>query len=268
MKKIYFASDFHLGVAGATGSPEREKQIVRWLDQIADDAEHLYLVGDLFDYWFEYRTVVPKGYLRLLGKLAELRDRGLPVTFFTGNHDMWMFGYFEEELGIPVLRDPIIRTFSGKQFYIGHGDGLGPGDHGYKFIKKVFAHPVCQWLFGRLHPNLGISLMRYFSGMSRDTTRGDELYLGREKEWLVTHCEEVIRQEHIDYFIFGHRHLPLDITLSNGTSRYLNLGEWLNYRSYAVFDGDELSLQFFENPSGRPANQVAARRETATVKPS
>ncbi len=254
MKKIYFASDFHLGVPGATSSAERERQIVRWLDQIAADAEAIYIVGDLFDYWFEYRAVVPKGYLRLLGKLAELRDRGLPVTFFTGNHDMWMFSYFQEELGIPVLREPVTREYGGKRFLIGHGDGLGPGDHGYKFIKKVFAHPVCQWLFARLHPNLGIGLMRYFSGQSREVTRGDELYLGADREWLVQYCEEHLRQEEIDYFIFGHRHLPLDILLSNGTSRYLNLGDWLHYRSYAVFDGTELELKFFENPDGKAAN--------------
>ncbi len=260
MKKIYFASDFHLGVAGATSSLEREKKIVRWLDQIAEDAEALYIVGDLFDYWFEYQTVIPKGYLRLLGKLAELRDRGLPVTFFTGNHDMWMFGYFEDELGIPVFRKPIRQTFGGKTFLIGHGDGLGPGDHGYKFIKKVFAHPVCQWLFARLHPNLGIQLMRFFSGQSREVTRGDELYLGKEKEWLVHYCEESLQTNDIDYYIFGHRHLPLDITLSNGHSRYVNLGDWLHYCSYAVFDGDELHLRFFENPDGCPANRVSANK--------
>lgn len=254
MKKIYFASDFHLGVAGATSSQEREKKIVRWLDQISGDAEAIYIVGDVFDYWFEYRTVVPKGYLRLLGKLAELRDRGLPVTFFTGNHDMWMFGYFETELGIPVLREPILREFNGKTILIGHGDGLGPGDHGYKFIKKVFAQPVCQWLFARLHPNLGIRLMRFFSGQSREVTRGDESYLGKEKEWLVHYCEDTLKDKQIDYFIFGHRHLPLDITLSNGRSRYVNLGDWLHYCSYAEFDGHELHLRFFENPAGHPAN--------------
>lgn len=254
MKKIYFASDFHLGVAGATSSLEREKKIVRWLDQIAEDADALYIVGDLFDYWFEYQTVIPKGYLRLLGKLAELRDRGLPVTFFTGNHDMWMFGYFEKELGIPVLREPILQNFGGKTFLIGHGDGLGPGDHGYKFIKKVFAHPVCQWLFARLHPNLGIRLMRFFSGQSRDVTRGDEVFLGKEKEWLVHYCEDSLKTNDIDYFIFGHRHLPLDITLSNEKSRYVNLGDWLQYYSYAEFDGEDLHLRFFENPDGQPAN--------------
>lgn len=256
MKKIYFASDFHLGVAGATSSPERERQIVRWLDQIAGDAEAIYIVGDLFDYWFEYRSVVPKGYIRLLGKLAELRDRGIPITFFTGNHDMWMFSYFQEELGIPVLREPVLHEINGKRILIGHGDGLGPGDLGYKFIKKVFAHPVCQWLFARLHPNLGIGLMRYFSGQSREVTSGDELYLGADREWLVSYCEEHLRKEEVDYFIFGHRHLPLDIQLSNGKSRYINLGDWLHYRSYAVYDGTDVHLKFFENTDGQPANLV------------
>jgi len=155
MKKVYFASDFHLGIDARLSSREREKQLVRWLEQIRKDAYSIYLVGDVFDFWFEYKTVVPKGYVRLLGKLAELRDEGIPIYFFTGNHDMWMFSYFEEELGIPIYREPIVREIMGKTFFIGHGDGLGPGDHGYKFIKRVFANPVCQWLFERLHPKIG-----------------------------------------------------------------------------------------------------------------
>ena len=139
MQKVYFASDFHLGIDGRLTSGEREKQIVRWLEYIREDAAAIYLVGDVFDFWFEYTTVVPKGYVRLLGKLAELRDQGIPIYFFTGNHDMWIFRYFEEEMGIPTYRKPIRREIMGKQFLIGHGDGLGPGDYGYKRIKKVFA---------------------------------------------------------------------------------------------------------------------------------
>lgn len=243
MKKVFFASDFHLGIDGSTSSREREKRLVQWLEYVAPEAEAIYLVGDLFDYWFEYKTVVPKGYLRLFGKLAALRDRGLPIYFFTGNHDMWMFGYFEEELGIPVYREPIVRELGGKRFFIGHGDGLGPGDYGYKFIKKVFAHPLCQWLFARIHPNTGIGLMRFFSGKSRAATGEDIAYHGPEKEWLVHYCEDYIKEKEMDYFIFGHRHLPLDITLSNGSSRYVNLGDWLQYYTYAEWDGETLSLK-------------------------
>ncbi len=251
MSKIYFASDFHLGIDARLSSRERERQILRWLDSIRDEAGEIYLVGDLFDFWFEYKTVVPKGFVRLLGKLAELRDSGIEIHYFTGNHDMWMFRYFEEELGIPTHREPIIRERNGKTFFIGHGDGLGPGDHGYKFIKRVFANPFSQWLFERLHPNFGIRLANFWSGSSRKRDRDAGRFLGSEKEWLIAYCNRKLDQLSIDYFIFGHRHLPIDHTLKNGRSRYINLGDWMHYNSYAVFDGEELQLHFFENEEGR-----------------
>lgn len=245
MSKVYFASDFHLGIDGKTSSREREKAIVAWLNRIEGDAGCIYLVGDLFDYWFEYGSVVPKGYLRFLGKLAALRDRGVPVYFFTGNHDMWMFDYFEKELGIPVLREPVVHEIGGRRFFIGHGDGLGPGDRGYKLIKRIFANPVCQWLFARLHPNLGMALMRYFSGKSRAATGPEETFLGPDQEWLIRFCEEEMTRQPVDYFVFGHRHLPIDYTLSDGKTRYVNLGDWLTWQTYAVFDGEELKLETF-----------------------
>ncbi len=250
-KKWYFASDFHLGVDAKKTSKEREQQIVRWLESIRHDAAAIYLVGDVFDFWFEYRTVVPKGYSRLFGKLAELRDQEIPIYFFIGNHDMWMFKYFEEEFGIPIYRKPIRETLAGKTFLIGHGDGLGPGDHGYKLIKKVFANKICQWLFARLHPNFGISLAEFWSGTSRDSQGDESQFLGPEKEWLVAYSNRKIETEAIDFFIFGHRHLPIDYTLNNASSRYINLGEWLNYNSYAVFDGNDIQIKFFENEAGQ-----------------
>ncbi len=256
MKKTYFASDFHLGTDGRLPSRERERLIVKWLDTIAPDAEALYLVGDVFDYWFEYSKVVPKGYVRLLGKLAELRDAGLPIHYFTGNHDMWMFRYLEEEMGIPIHRKPLFCEIGGHKFLIAHGDGLGPGDHGYKFIKAVFSNPVCQWLFARLHPNTGIRLMRFFSGTSRRHTADESGFLGPEKEYLIQYCEQVLQEQQVDFFIFGHRHLPIDFTLSNGHSRYINLGDWLEYNSYAVFDGQTLELKFFENENARAFGSV------------
>jgi UDP-2,3-diacylglucosamine hydrolase len=242
----YFASDFHLGVNGRLPSAERERQIVRWLDTVSKDAEAIYLVGDVFDFWFEYRSVVPKGYVRLLGKLAELRDGGLPIYYFTGNHDMWVFRYFENELGIPTYREPIVRDIHGKTFFIGHGDGLGPGDHGYKFLKKVFANPVCQWLFARLHPNFGIGLAHFWSGKSRALYPEAPRFLGEEKEWLIHFANEKLDTLHVDYFIFGHRHLPIHHVLKNGTSHYINLGEWLYAASYGVFDGEEVEIAYFE----------------------
>jgi UDP-2,3-diacylglucosamine hydrolase len=242
-KKIYFISDFHLGAPDFARSMEREKKIVRWLDKIRNDVQILYLMGDVFDYWFEYSHAIPKGYVRLLGKLAELADAGVEIHYFTGNHDMWVFDYLPTEIGLQLHRDPIVKEYNGIKFYLGHGDGLGPGDHGYKFIKKIFANPVCQWLFARIHPNTGIRLMQYFSRKSRISTGdSDEVFLGEDKEWLILHSREVLQKEHYDYFIFGHRHLPLDIQL-NANSRYVNLGEWINHQTFAVFDGQTVLLE-------------------------
>lgn len=250
MKKIYFASDFHLGVPGAVSSKEREQQIVRWLAGIAPDAAEIFLVGDVFDFWFEYRTVVPKGYVRLLGKLAEISDSGIPMHFFTGNHDMWIFKFFEEELGIATYRAAIERDLFGKKFIIGHGDGLGPGDHGYKFLKKVFANPTCQWLFERFHPNFGIGLANFWSKKSRKINPPAATFYGEENEWLITYSNDFLKKQFADFFVFGHRHLPIDHTLENGQSRYINLGEWLYFNSYVTFDGKTVEHHFFEKESG------------------
>ena len=242
MGKIYFASDFHLTLE----TQEREQYIVRWLDFVKQDAEAIYLVGDIFDFWFEYKTVVPKGYIRFLGKLAELRDAGIPIYFFTGNHDMWMFRYFEDELGIPIYRKPIVKDIKGKKFFIGHGDGLGPGDHSYKWMKKVFANPFCQWLFARLHPNFGVGLANLSSQSSRKY-KGDTGYTTKENEWLYAYANRKLKSDYCDYFVFGHRHIPMNLQLENGKSRYINLGEWFHRRSYLVVDENEVKIQFFEN---------------------
>jgi UDP-2,3-diacylglucosamine hydrolase len=245
-KKIYFLSDFHLGAPDAKSSLEREKRVVRFLDEAMKDAAHIFIVGDLFDFWYEYRTVVPKGYVRILGKMATITDSGIPITFFVGNHDMWMKGYFMQEMNIPVLFEPKAFEFNGKKFLIGHGDGLGPGDHGYKFIKKIFRNPVCQWLFGILPPAVGVGLANYFSRSSRAATgQSDEHFMGEDKEWLIVYCKEILQQQHYDYFVFGHRHLPIDFSLKDN-SRYINLGDWIRYNSYAVFDGMELTLKYYE----------------------
>jgi len=242
-KKIYFASDFHLGVPSYEKSLAREKLIVKWLDEIQKDAQEIYLMGDLFDFWFEYKHAAPKGFIRILGKIAELTDSGIPVTIFTGNHDMWMFDYLPKEIGVTIYREPIEKAYNGKTFYLGHGDGLGPGDKGYKFIKKVFANKFCQWLFARIHPNFGIGMANYWSRKSRlSNGPEDEKFTGEENEWLVVYAKEVLQKKHFDYFIFGHRHLPLDIKLKEN-SRYINLGEWVNYNTYAVFDGNTLELK-------------------------
>lgn len=241
-KKIYFASDFHLGTHPSEASAERERRIVAWLEDIRKDAAELYLMGDVFDFWFEYATVVPRGYIRFLGKLAELADAGVRITFFKGNHDMWMFGYLRDELGAEIVSDELEMTRNGKSFYLHHGDGLGPGDRSYKLLKMIFRSRLCQWLFARLHPNLGIGIARLWSGRSRLASGKTEEFLGEDKEWLVAYAREILREQPVDYFVFGHRHLPLDIKLPEG-SRYINLGEWLHHNTYAVFDGQHLRLE-------------------------
>ena len=244
-KKIFFLSDFHLGAPDAESSLIREKKVVRFLEEIKNEAAEIFIVGDLFDFWYEYKKVVPKGYVRILGKIAELSDMGIKMHFFLGNHDMWMKDYFQKELQTEVYGEPVEFNFSGKKFLIGHGDGLGPGDKGYKFIKKIFRNRFCQWLFGILPPVAGIGLADYFSRKSRAKTgKTNEIFLGEENEWLVIYSKEVLQQKHIDYFVFGHRHLPLDLKL-NDNSRYINLGDWIKYFSYAVFDGNDLELKYY-----------------------
>jgi UDP-2,3-diacylglucosamine hydrolase len=246
-KKIYFLSDFHLGAPDAASSLVREKKIVQFLDAIKKDAAVIFIVGDLFDFWYEYKKVVPKGYVRILGKIAEITDAGIAIHFFVGNHDMWMKDYFQKELNTSVYFEPAEFTFNGKRFLIGHGDGLGPDDEGYKFIKKVFRNPICKWLFGILPPRFGIGLADFFSKKSRAKTgTTNEIFLGEDKEWLVVYAKEILKKEHYDYFIFGHRHLPLDIVL-NEKSKYINLGDWIKYFTYAVFNGENLSLEYYKD---------------------
>lgn len=234
-KKIYFASDQHLGAPTAEASLPREKKFVAWLDTIKGDAEAVFLLGDLFDFWFEYKTVVPKGFVRVLGKLAELKDAGITIYFFVGNHDLWMRDYFEKELDIPVFHETQEFEINGKSFLIGHGDGLGPGDKGYKRMKKVFTFPFFKWLFRWLHPDLGVKLGQYMS-VKNKLISGDEdaKFLGEDNEWLVQYCKRKLEEKHYDYFVFGHRHLPLDINL-NSTSKYINLGDWIQYFTYGEF---------------------------------
>lgn len=245
-KKIYFASDFHLGVPDHASSIAREKRIVAWLDSIKADAHAIYLLGDIFDFWFEYRHAIPKGFIRLQGKLAELRDNGLPIYFFTGNHDMWLFDYFEKELGIVIYREPQVVVHDNQKLLIGHGDGLGPGDETYKILKKFFNSSICQWLFARIHPNLGIRIANYWSRQSRiSNTKFEEKFTGEENEYLLSYCRDLEKTTHHDFYIFGHRHLPLDLKVGEN-SRYLNLGEWVHFDTYAVYDGQNVSLKKFE----------------------
>lgn len=242
-KKVYFASDQHLGAPTAAESFPREKKFVAWLDSIKENAEAVFLLGDLFDFWFEYKTVVPKGFVRVLGKLAALKDAGIPIYFFVGNHDLWMNDYFEKELNIPVYHTPQEFLINNKKMLIGHGDGLGPEDKGYKRMKKVFTFPFFKWLFRWLHPDIGVKLGQYMS-VKNKLISGDEdaQFLGEENEWLVQYCKRKLASNHYDYFVFGHRHLPLEIKLQED-STYINLGDWIQYFTYGVFNENELHLK-------------------------
>lgn len=245
-KKVYFASDNHLGAPTNADSLPREKRFVAWLDQIKKDAAAIFLMGDLFDFWFEYKKVVPKGFTRTLGKLAELTDAGIPIYYFVGNHDLWMNGYFEEELNIPVFHAPQQFKIENTSFFVGHGDGLGPGDTGFKLMKKVFVNPVCKWFFRWLHPDLGVRLAQHLSVNNKVISGdADANFLGEDKEWLIQYAKRKLETQHYDYFVFGHRHLPMEIDL-NGKSTYVNLGDWIKYYTYASFDGSQLRLHYLD----------------------
>lgn len=244
-KKIYFSSDNHLGAPTQELSKPRERRFLDWLDMVQKDAAAIFLLGDLFDFWFEYKTVVPKGQVRVLGKLAVMVDSGIPIYFFVGNHDLWMFGYFEEELGIPVYHEPKMFVFNNKTFFIGHGDGKGPGDMGYKRMKKVFTSPFFQWCFRWIHPDIGVRLARHLSVKNKLISGDDDAkFLGAENEWLAHYAKRKLEQQHVDYFVFGHRHLPMKLKLTE-QSTYINLGDWIGHYTYGVFDGVELRLERF-----------------------
>ena len=244
-KKIYFASDQHFGAPTTDSSKIREQKFVNWLNEIKEDCEVLFLLGDLFDFWFEYKKAVPKGFVRVLGKLAELRDRGVQIHFFVGNHDLWMRDYFEKELDIPVYHSPKEFLLKNKSFLIGHGDGLGPGDKGYKRMKKVFTNPFSKWLFKWLHPDIGVKLAQYLSVKNKLISGEEDVkFLGEENEWLVHYCKRKLTEKPYDFFIFGHRHLPMEIQLSEN-SKYINTGDWISHFTYGIFDGDQMVLKSY-----------------------
>ncbi|HLW19269.1 MAG TPA: UDP-2,3-diacylglucosamine diphosphatase [Cyclobacteriaceae bacterium] len=245
-QKVFFASDFHLGAPDYQSSRIREDKIVRWLSDIQDDAAAIFLVGDIFDFWFEYEKVIPRGFIRFISKITALRERGIPIFFFTGNHDLWMKDYFTVELDIPVFSNPINMEINHKKFLVGHGDGLGPGDEQYKVLKKIFTNKVCQWLFKWLHPDIGIALAQKWSGSSRisNNLKNEDTFKGEEGEWLWEYCRSVEMNMHFDYYIFGHRHLPLELEVAEN-STYINLGEWVSQFTYGVFDGDKFILDTY-----------------------
>lgn len=242
-KKIYFASDQHFGAPTPQESKPRERKFVQWLDQIKADAHTLFLMGDLFDFWHEWKYVVPRGFVRLLGKIAELKDSGVQIYFFVGNHDLWMKNYFEEELEIPVFFEKQYVQINQKKFLLAHGDGLGPGDKGYKRMKKLFTHPLAQWGFRWLHPDIAMRLALYLSQKNKMISgEEDKAFLGEDKEFLILYSKNKLKAEKIDYFVYGHRHLPMVLNLSP-EAYYINLGDWISYFTYGVYDGAHFELK-------------------------
>jgi len=242
-KALYLASDFHLGVPGKDTSDIRESRIVKWLEKCRKDAAAIILAGDIFDFWFEYKHAIPKGFIRLQGKLAEISDSGIPIIFFTGNHDMWRFDYFSKELGITIYREPQIVTLNNKRLLIGHGDGLGPGDFSYKILKRIFSSKISQWLFARFHPNFGIGIANMWSRKSRITNSDFDDSFDPDHDMLYKYCKAREEKEHFDYYIFGHRHFPIKTPISD-SSWYINLGEWVHSAQYVRFDGETADLIF------------------------
>lgn len=244
-KKLFFASDCHLGEPNYTTSREREKKVVAWLDKFQDQAAGFFLLGDIFDFWFEYNHVIPKGYVRFLGKLAEITDRGIPVFFFTGNHDMWLFDYFSQELDVAVYKEPQSFQVNGKMLQVGHGDGLGPGQTSYKVLKSIFANPFCQWLFKWLHPNVGFAMAKVWSRLSRNHNGVAQPFISSQDEKILQYCKEIEVQSHHDFYVYGHRHLTLKLPV-NQHSTYYNIGEWIQGFTFGVYDGTEFKLEAFE----------------------
>ena len=245
-KSIYFSSDNHLGAPNYSDSLIREKLFISWLDKIKKDAQVIFLLGDLFDFWFEYYKSVPKGFTRVLGKLSELSDSGIKIYFFVGNHDYWTRDYFQKEIGMEVLKKPTEFKINNKLFFIGHGDGLGPGDFKYKFLKRIFRNPIFIFLFRINYPWFGIPLGNFFSRKNKILSGNNIKFISKENEILYHFCKKKLNVKHYDFFVFGHRHLPLKIELGNN-SYYFNTGDWINHYSFLHFKDDSLELKYFKS---------------------
>jgi len=244
-KHAYFISDLHLGFPDGAASLQRERLFVEWVRNLTPAPAHLIFLGDIFDFWFEYKYLVPKGFSLFLAEIKRLKAKGVNILFFTGNHDLWMFDYFPQEFGVPVYHKPLPVRLGQLKLLIGHGDGLGPGDHTYKLMKAVFTNPACQWLFGWLNPNIGMWIAQSWSkGRKKRKMKLENVpvFLG-EREAIWQYCQEVAPQEPYDFYLFGHRHIPMLLPVGQkGT--YVNTGDWLRYFTYAQSDGKQLKLLY------------------------
>jgi UDP-2,3-diacylglucosamine hydrolase len=254
-KKAYFASDIHLGLYPYDVSAKRERLFIQWLKEIQPSAGVLFLVGDIFDFWYEYRKVIPRGHTRLIGQLCEMADIGILIYMFTGNHDVWMFDYFQTEVGARVCANPIEIGINNKLFFIGHGDGVGPGDFSYKMLKRIFTSSICQFLFSRIHPNFALKLGQTWSKHSRYSKGIADSFHGLDNEYNILFAKEMLKQKPVDYFVFGHRHIPMDIHLGNN-SKLFNLGEWIYCMTYGTFDGSDFALYSYRKDDEWKKNLV------------
>lgn len=242
-QKVYFASDFHLGLPTRLAPIERERIVVEWLETIEKDASAVFFVGDIFDFWYEWKYAVPKGYIRFLGQLARMVDKGIQLHFFTGNHDIWLYGYLQQELKAQIYRQPISLQINNTLLYVAHGDGLGPKDYGFKFLKKIFTNKLAQWAFGWLHPTIAL-WFGYTWSQKRRYSQVKKEFLG-EKEWLIIHSREIINQQPFKYLVYGHRHIPVVYPL-NQHSVYINLGDWISNFTYGIFSENQMHMHAFK----------------------
>ena len=265
MKNVYFISDAHLGCLAIKHRRQQERRLVRFLDEIKDKAGAIYMLGDMFDFWFEYQTVVPKGFTRFLGKISELTDMGIEVHYFTGNHDIWCLDYLEKECGVVLHRNALTLEIGDQTFYLAHGDGLGDRDWKFRLIRSIFHNKFCQWAFRWLHPAIGVrfglnwakhSRLKHSSNtcqiaQSSDCQMdGDPPYQGEDKEPLVIFAKQYLKEHpDVDFFIFGHRHIELDLALSRQT-RVIILGDWVSQFTYAVYDGERLYMENYTEGEG------------------
>ncbi len=243
--KIYFVSDVHLGAPALKNNRERELRFARWLDSIENDVSALFLLGDIFDFWYEYKKVAPRGFSRILSRIAGLTDRGIPVHFFTGNHDVWVFDYLPGETGVILHRKEFITEINGKKFFLAHGDGFDPDDKGYLFLKKIFVNKTLQWLFSRLHPNFAFYIAHKWSKSSRLGKMDEKEEFKVKNEGMYKFAANYLQKEYVDYFIFGHRHQMVNEKIDSKTN-FILLGDWINYNSFGVFDGEKFELKIFK----------------------
>jgi len=234
---LYFVSDMHFGIPSWEDSLEREKMFVSFLDEIKQDATDIFILGDMFDFWFEWKYVAPKGYVRLLGRLAELSDRGIRLYYFSGNHDIWLFGYLEKEIGMNIYHNPEFFECNNEIFYLAHGDGLGPGDIGYKIMKKIFRSKISQWIYARLHPNFATALANFLSNKSRYANLKKDIWESIFAKQVI-YAESILSNHKVDYFIFAHQHIPMKKQIGN--AELYNIGNWMGDFSYIRYGESEL----------------------------